>query len=151
MAKLITTIIFSLITLYSSVASVAVELHLIDHNHQHLDHHKHSGHSVDHDHNEAESSHHATNLEEELIEHLFFHAQHDQTPGHGHEGQEEQFLSHVNEKSLKLMGPYIVPSFLHLSFLMQLRAIGDVNESPPAITISYSPPPEQFRNLPLLN
>lgn len=139
MKRLFTATLFSFLTMYSSLAGVVVELHLIDHH----DHH--------HIHNDQIEDHHENHQEESLLEHVVFHADHNKESNHAHERQPEFVLSTQQDGQFLFKGPKL--QFIPISFSTSL-----LNTSPQGFsgethskTLAYSPPPNRFRNLPLLN
>ncbi len=143
MKRLLTATLLSFLTVYSSLAGVVVELHLVDHHNHHDHHHIHDDHQ--------QENHHENYKEENLIEHVIFHANHDKESDHDHEKQPEYVLSTQKDIHSLFSGPKL--QFIPISFNTSL-----LNHSPQGFdglsypkTLAYSPPPNRFRNLPLLN
>lgn len=144
MKRLLTATLLSFLTMYSSLAGVVVELHLIDHDGHH---HIHNDQMDDHHHED----HPESPQEESLIEHVVFHADHDKESNHAHERQPEFVLSTPKDYQALFLGPkhlFIPISFSTSSFNNLPLGFSGVAYS---IALAYSPPPNRFRNLPLLN
>jgi hypothetical protein len=129
----LTATLLSFLTVYSSLAGVVVELHLIDHHHIH------------------DNRHQKNHQEENLIEHVVFHANHDKESDHTHEKQPEYVLSTQKDFEVLFLGPKLlfIPISFNTSFLNHSsQGFKGFSYSK---TLAYSPPPNRFRNLPLLN
>ncbi len=138
MKRLLTATLFTFLTIYSSLAGVVVELHLVDHHNNH-------------EHNDQHHIHDEHHQEENLIEHLVLHTNHDKETNHAHEKQPEYVLSTQKDFQSLFSRPKLI--FLPISFNPSF-----INHSPQDLgavsfskTLAYSPPPNRFRNLPLLN
>ena len=137
MIRFFSALLFSLITVYSSLAGLAIELHLIDHGHHHSSE-KHINHEIQ--------------TSESAVEHFIFHAKHDENTGHSHERQKEMLVSRIQSLTQYVFIPQLiyivsnsfVPLFKKQSFLKKISPLH-------SLLADYFPGPSLFRNLPLLN
>ncbi|MCR9203273.1 MAG: hypothetical protein NXH75_01765 [Halobacteriovoraceae bacterium] len=143
MKRLLTATLLSFLTMYSSLAGVIVELHLVDHHNHHDHHHIHDDHH--------QENHHENYKEESLIEHVIFHANHDKESNHAHEKQPEYVLSSQKDYQNLFLGPQLLfsPTSINTNYLN--NPTQDFNKVSYSKSLAYSPPPDRFRNLPLLN
>lgn len=139
MKRLLTATLLSFLTVYSSLAGVLVELHLIDHHNHHDHHHIHD--------DQHQENHH----EESLIEHVVFHANHDKESNHAHEKQPEYVLSSQKGYQNLFLGPQLLLSPTSINTNCFNNPTQDFNRISYFKSLAYSPPPDRFRNLPLLN
>ncbi len=147
MTKFLISFLFIFLTLYSPLANIGVDLHLLDHEHHEVESHKHT-HTHTHSHDQSKNN--SDEIEESInLVSLVHHSGSDNDTDHEH------FQSVRDILGLNFLVPELLPLqplYIVMAHPLELREDQYYYKNWPSfIAQAYQPPPDQYRVLPLLN